>query len=275
MKLEALLHPARLATTAVLLALPAAAQGDNGFLRGEGRLDIATSCSVERYGRYRLENPSQSFDDVERRIFGLYAAYGLCTDLDLVAHAARVAAESESGSGFADESGLQDASLQLKWRGYERALGSGTFSWLFAPGIRFPLTDYPSFADNPLNGLGEGDTVLLGRVIAHYQWSSSYAALETGYDHRNGTLDDEVPVNLSLGTTLDRTTLQLFYSNVLALGDTVSNERFSDEHDGYLRVGLGAYVRISEAFGLFVNVRYSDEGENDSTGASVGTVFRL
>jgi len=266
---------ARLAAPA-LLATAALAQGENAFLRGTGHLDVATSYSLDTYGGYRLgDPPGPRIDDVERRTFDVYAAYGLREDLDLVVNGAYVSAESEAGSGFPDESDLQDAAVRLKWRLGQRALGAGTFTWLFAPGYRFPLANYTTFADNALSGVGEGDTVVMGRVVGQYTWRSSYVALETGYDHRSGKLDDEVPVHLSLGTTIERTTLQLFFTNILALGDTVSNPLISDERDGYIRVGLGAYVRITDAFGLSLSVRYSDEGENEATGASIGTVFRL
>jgi len=275
--LRILRSPALLCASLTLAGSMLSAQGDNGFLRGRGKLDVATSWSREHYDSYHLENPAQAFDDLERSTLDLYAAYGLCEDMDLVAKAAWVSTSSDPGSGFTNESDFQDASLQLKWRPDDpRAMGSGTFSWLLAPGIRFPLADYDDYSENPLKGLGSGDTVLLGRLIAQYQWSASYVALETGYDHRNGPLDDEIPVHLSLGTTWGRTTLQLFYSNILALGDAVSSPRYTDDRDGWVRVGLGAFVRVTEWFGVSMNARYSDEGnDNDSTGVSFGTVFRL
>lgn len=266
-----------LATLALpaLLAIPAATQGETGFLRGQGKLDVSPSYSLDVYDEVRLENPVEEFDDGARAILGLYAAYGLRDDLDLVFNAAYTSAEADGEPAFDDESDLQDASLQAKWRVHERALGAGGFRWLLAPGVRLPLTDYEDFSSNPLNGLGEGDTVLLGRTILHYDWKSSYAALETGYDHRNGPLDDEIPLHLSLGTTYGRVTYQAFVTNLYALGDEVSNPRLSDERDGYLRVGLGAYVRVSERFGLSLGVRHSDDGTNESEGFSLGTVFRF
>jgi hypothetical protein len=271
-----LTRPAWLVPLATLvLASLAPAQGETGFLRGEGRLDLATTYSLDLFDEVRLENPVEEFDDGERAILGLYAAYGLTDDLDLVLAGSYQSAEADGEPAFDDESDLQDLSAQLKWRVHEQGLGSGTLRWLLAPGVRLPLTDYEDYSSNPLNGLGEGDTVLLGRLIAHYDWRGSYAALETGYDRRNGPLDDEIPLHLSLGTTYGRVTYQAFATNLIALGDEVSSPRLSDERDGYVRLGLGAYVRVSERFGLSLSVRASDDGTNESQGFSLGTVFRF
>lgn len=266
--------PLRPVCAFLVLAAVASAQGETGFLRGRGHLDVATSYSVETFDDVRLENPVERFQDGRVEVLGLYAAYGLRDDLDLVVRGARVAVSADGEPAFADESDLQDLSVQAKWRFDERPLGSGRISFLVMPGVRLPLTDYPDLGDNPLNGIGSGDTVLLGRVITHYSQGSSYVAFETGYDRHNGPLDDEVPLFLSGGITAGRVTYQAFLSSVYALGDTISHPRLSDERDGYVRAGLGAYVRVTDAFGLSVSVFGSDDGQNSGQGGSVGLVFR-
>ncbi len=235
------------------LTLPAFSQGETGFLRGNGRLDLATSYSLDTFDEYFLGSSpfAPPIDGVERQLLGLYAAYGLRDDLDLTLNAAYSIADADDDFGFERESDPGDAALQVKWRFYESTLGFGRLSWLLAPGVRFPITDYTTFSDNALNGLGEGDTVLLARTIVQVEWRASYAALETGYDHQSGRLDDEIPVHLSVGIALGgRATLQAFTTNLIALGDAVSNPVFSEEDDGFLRYGLSAYVRISERLGL-------------------------
>jgi hypothetical protein len=266
--------PLRSLALLVLLAATSTAQGETGFLRGRGHLDVATSYSVETFEDVQLENPVERFEDGRVEVVGLYAAYGLRDDLDLVLRAAHVASSADGEPAFEDESDLQDVSVQAKWRLHEQPLGPGQLSLLVMPGIRAPLTDYPDRSVNPLNGLGTGDTVLLGRVIAHYGQGSSYLAFETGYDRHNGPLDDEIPLFLSGGTTVGRVTYQAFLSSIYALGDTISHPRLSDERDGYLRAGLGAYIRANDAFGLSVSVFGSDDGENSGKGASLGVVFR-
>jgi hypothetical protein len=258
------------------LATVPMAQGETGFLRGKGKLDLALSYSLDLYDEYALENPTQDVDDLERQLYGLYAAYGLSDRADLVVSGAYVQSEADAAAGFDDESDLQDGALQLKWRAYQRELGPGSFSFLLAPGVRAPLSDYESYADNPVNGVGDGSTVLLGRVIAHYAWRGAYAALETGYDRRNGRLDDEIPLHLTLGTALGRNVnVQAFVTNLYALGDEVSDPRLSDERDGYTRVGVSSYLRVTERFGVSLSLRSSDDGSSESTGFSLGTVFRL
>jgi len=272
--------PARAFFTPLLLAAPAAAQGETGFLRGAGKLDLALSWNVDDYDDFRLGGSpfAPPIDGVERQLYGAYAAWGVRDDLDLTFSGAYVRASADDGPalGYEDEQDWQDAAVHAKWRLHEAGLGRGRLTWLLAPGIRFPLTEYERFADNALNGLGDGDVVLRARTIVQYQWGGLYAALETGYDHRNGRLDDEIPIHLSTGFALgERLTLQPFFTTILALGDTVANPLFEADEDGFTRFGLGAYHRVRDSFGLTAALRRSDEGRNESTGLSLGLVLRF
>ena len=96
-----------LAASAFLLAAApfAAAQGETGFLRGQGRSDVVLSYTLDWYDEFwvgddKVEDPGVG--EVERASYTLYAAYGLDAETDLFlsasyveAEAARVMAEAE------------------------------------------------------------------------------------------------------------------------------------------------------------------------------------
>jgi len=275
-----LLRRAAVLAAACSIAGFVSAQGETGFLRGAGRADVALSFNREDYGSdYRLGSSpfAPPIAGVERDLYGLYVAYGARADLDLVFNAAYVEARGEGEAlGLPDEQGLQDGAFYLKWRATQGQALGGRLVWLLAPGVEFRLDDYTDFEQNALNGLGEGDTVLRARSIVQLEFEGAYAALEVGYDHHVGELDDEVPIHLTTGIALGSSLwLQPYYSTIVALGDAVSNPLLDDTQDGYSRLGLGLYWGLSDSYGLSAGVRRSDEGRNESTGFSLGVVLRL
>ncbi len=262
-----------------LLALSgsAFAQGETGFLRGEGKLDVVLSYDSDSYDVFFLGSSpfAPPIEDVERQRFGIYAAYGLTSDIDLTLSGAYVNAEGGEEFEFAEESSLENGVVQLKWRAFETELGPGRLSFLLAPGIQFPLDDYPTYDDNAINGIGEHDVVLRGRVIAHYQIGPVFAAIESGYDHRNGELSDEVPLNITVGSSIgSRFFATAFYSAIYGDPRTVDSPLEPITED-YTRYGVGLFVSITEALGVSLGVRRTDEGRNVSEGFTVGAVLRF
>ncbi|MFN0009614.1 MAG: hypothetical protein ACKVXR_17095 [Planctomycetota bacterium] len=233
---------------------------------------------MDWYDDYLLGTPpfGPPIDGVRREITSLYAAWGATEDLDLIFSAAYVSATADDASGLDSEQDLQDALAYAKWKVLERELGPGQFRLLLSPGIEFPLTDYATYEDNALNGLGDQAVVLRARLIAHYQAGAAFASVETGYDHVTGELDDELPFHATVGMGLGRGwTLSSFYTKVAGIGDTFVTSPAQTEIDEYQRYGLAAYFQISDTLGLTANVRRSDEGRNESEGLSLGLVFRF
>lgn len=274
--------PARTAAFLLALALPASlarAQGDTGFLRGEGRLDSALSYTLDWYdefwvGDMKVSDPGVG--EVERETFSLYAAYGLTNDIDLVLNANYVEAESDGTVPFDDEEDLQDLYLGAKWRAYSAAIGTGMFSALLAPSVKLPMTDYE---DNNVTAIGDGQVDLRFRGILHYQWSAFFGSLESGYDVRNGAPEDEVPLNLTLGGTIaDRVTLMPFYSLVRSDGGPDIGDpgfTFRAVQEEYDRIGISAYARLGQGLGLSAMWRTTTDGMNtgEAETISVGLVY--
>lgn len=264
------------------LATVASAQGDTGFLRGEGHADVALSYGVDTYDHFWVGGTKVSdpgVGEIERQTTNLYAAYGLREDLDLVLNASYVSTMSDGAGGFPDEDDLQDLVLGAKWRAYETGAGPGRLGLFLAPAIKLPMTDYE---DNNVTAIGDGQVDLRFRGIAHYQVGTFWASLETGFDKRNGAPDDEIPVNLTLGGNAGPVTIMPFYSKVSSQGgidisDVPALGGFPAVEEEYTRYGLRAYAPIGESFGLTAGYFSTSDGRNtgDVDAWSLGLVFRL
>lgn len=256
----------------------ASAQGETGFLRGRGNLDAVVSVNYDSFDEFFL-GPSPvapPITGVERTIYSLYAAYGVTDNIDLVTTLAWVDAQADAENFLlSDESGLQNATVGIKARLGKWRLGPGNFSVVASPAVKFPVRDFDSFEDNPINALGHNQVDLRARLIAQYQLDSgSWFAIEGGYDRRNGTPADEIPLNVTLGVNvLDRLTISPFYSLNDSRGETDTG--LETTGIGFDRYGVGFFLPITDGLGLSGNVRRTDEGRNVSDGFSFGLVLRF
>jgi len=261
---------------------PASAQGETGFLRGKGNTDIVLATTLDTYDEFWVGTDRVAMagvGEVDRMTYTLYSAYGATDDIDVILGASYVEAEADGAGNFPDESDLQDALLAAKWRVYEHALESGTrFSVALLPGVKLPLSDYE---ENNVTAIGDGQVDVRARFVSQVHFANgAFIALETGYDRRNGAPDDEFPIHLTLGATvLEGLTLSPFLSRVDSLGgsDIGDPRGFPYNEEDFTRVGLSAYYRLSQRFGLTGSWRTTIDGRNtgDVDGFSLGVVLAL
>jgi len=254
------------------------AQGDSGFLRGKGNTDLAVTAFSDRYDEFwfgpdRRTDPP--FGEVKRDSINIYAAYGLTDTMDVTASAAYV--RSETDAVFEGEEDLQDLVVQFKWLFHSWAGNFGKVNFLLAPGVKLPLTDYENNAV-PAIGDKQVDWRLRGIAQIHFN-NGAFVALETGYDARRGLPGDEVPIHLTGGIPVgDNLTLSGFYSNLDSLdGYDIMEGPFYGVEEDIEKVGIGAYYRILESFGVTAGVGNTLSGRNtgDVKSYSLGTVFRF
>lgn len=266
------------AAPTLLLPALASAQGETGFLRGAGHLDTAISYTKDAYNEFwvgtdKVHDPGVG--RVTRSTYNLYAAYGLTDDVDLALSAPWVVASSTSGN-FDRESDLQDLGFQAKWRLLRERVGPGEASFLVAPGVKIPGSDYE---ENSVTAIGDGQPDYRGRVIAHYGFDcGAFVSLESGYDRRVGEPKDETPWNVTVGATFfDVLTVSPFYSAVRSYGGpNIGTDSFPAVQEEYDRWGVGAYARLTDTFGLTGFWRTTTDGRNtgDVDGFSLGIVVR-
>lgn len=271
----------RLAAGVAALAVGAQAQGDNGFLRGQGKTDLAISYSHDQYDKFWLGDDKVAdpgVGEITREALNLYVAHGLRNDLDLVFSASWVDVESDGAANFDDETQLQDAIGGVKWRvGPESRLGMGSFSFLFAPSVKVPMSHYES---NKPTAIGDGQIDYRLRGIAHYRLDNGiFVSLESGFDYRTEQPGNEIPVNLTLGVPVTQyVTVMPFYSQVTSDGNyDIGQGDFPGVQEESERWGVSLYARLNERLGLTAGWKTTIDGKNtgDVDGYWFGVVFKL
>jgi len=268
----------------LLVGMSTAAQGETGFLRGKGKTDVVVTYTNDHYRKFWAGNDkmkSAGVGRVTRQSYSLYAAYGLNDQIDLIVKGSYIKSDSSGAGNAPTERDWQDLTLSAKWRLWERTYENGSELSLAAlPGIKLPMTDYE---DNAITAIGDGQTDLQFRVVGMYRLANgAFAALESGYDRRNGAPKDEVPINFTIGATVVKgLTLSAFISDVDSLGGTdigpPGTNYFPANEEDYTRTGLSAYYRINEYLGLTGTWRTTLDGKNtgDVEGFSAGVVVNV
>jgi hypothetical protein len=241
---------------AMILSTQSNGQGDSGFLRGKGKLDLALTYAVDTYDKFwlgdtKIDNDDAGFGRIYRQTGNIYGAYGLTDDIDLAVSASYVYASSEHI--FPHENDFQDMGVQIKWRFVTCDIGPGKLNLLAAPAVKFPLSHYQ---DNAVTAIGDGNVDLRARGILQYVFDNGvFAAVESGYDFRFDSPPDEIPINVTVGFTLwNKLTISGFYSKIVSFGHSdIGEVPFPGVEEEYDRVGGGIYFRITEGFGITAN----------------------
>jgi hypothetical protein len=262
------------------LAPCAAAQGDNGFLRGEGNFDAAFTYSVEKFEHFWVDDMKVSdpgIGKLYRESWNFWFSYGLNDDLDLVASASIVRADAKGDANLRDHSALQDGVFGAKWRFVNQEMGPGALSVLLTPAVKIPLYHYEA---NDVTALGDGQVDYRLRGVIQYTAScGAYAAIETGYDVRTEGTPNEIPIHVSVGATLfDRLTVTPFMSWVNSMGGPdIGQDDFPDVEEDSTRGGVGAYLRLTDHVGATAGYKTTFQGSNtgDSWSYWAGIVFRI
>jgi hypothetical protein len=103
--------------------------------------------------------------------------------------------------------GIQDLSLFVKWRPFQKKMGDGKLSLFGIAGISFPLSNYtPDFL--PMS-IGLHDKTALARIMADYQQGNLFVTGSATYVYRD---------NIKIDRTSYYTT-ELLYTNEVKMPD--------------------------------------------------------
>ncbi len=165
-----------------LLAFPLTAQGPlDGYLKGRHVLDLAPSISFNKASSFAGAGGQIYDTPYQGSLLSLFAEYGVSKKLDLVATAAYVFTENQSG--------LQDGGFYAKYRPLRKKLGQKShLDLLVATGASFPLSDY---APTETGALGQKAVSVPARLIA--QWETPWGIflnLTGGYNWRLDRLEE-------------------------------------------------------------------------------------
>jgi len=282
-----LLRRAAGAFIAAFSLLPIIASGQglvDGFMRGQGKLDVALSGSYESYeefwkGTTLVKEPN--LGKISTSSINLYAAYGITDFLDVVVAAPFVSTSPNAGY-WSDQSGVQDVSAALKLRALQASIpGIGKLDLLAAAGIALPTHSYINDAPVAIGHYSQNGDF---RLLAHYTTTFGiFATLQGGYIRRGNVELDKgfettVPDAVDLSGKIGYATEDLYAAawihrqNAQGGTDIAPQNTFPSNGISFTRVGLDVAKPLSmlvKGLGVSAGGAYTLDGRN------IGKSFRV
>jgi len=138
--------------------------------------------SWKNYWEGTLKRENLNLGKVSTQMFGLMGNYGITRKLNALFSVPYVKTKASAGTLHGMD-GIQDLSLFLKWRPYQRKIGDGRLSLFGIAGISFPLSNYtPDFL--PLS-IGLHSTTASARIMADYQQGNLFVTGSATYVYRD------------------------------------------------------------------------------------------
>ena len=143
--------------------------------------------SWKNYWEGTLKRKNENLGTVSTQMFGLMGNYGINRKLNLLFSAPYVKTKASAGT-LKGMKGIQDLSLFVKWRPFQKKMGDGRLSLFAIGGISFPLSNYtPDFL--PLS-IGLHSKTALARIMADYQRGNLFATGSATYVYRDNIIID-------------------------------------------------------------------------------------
>ncbi len=163
-----------------------------------------STSSWTNYWEGTFKRNNGNIGTLNTKMYSLMVTYGITKDLIATLGAPYVTTHASAGT-LAGQKGLQDLSLNLKWRGYKLQSGKSIFSLFASLTGSIPLTNYEADFD-PL-ALGTHSKNFMARGIVDYTYGKAFFTGSAAYITRSNI-------------TIDRNsyyTTQLIYSNQVEL----------------------------------------------------------
>lgn len=141
----------------------------------------------KNYWEGTLKRDNQNLGNVSTQMVGIMGNYGITSKLNVLFGVPYISTKASQGV-LHGLHGIQDLSLWVKYKPFEKEIAKGTLSLYGIGGISFPVSNYtPDFL--PLS-IGLHSTNISGRVMADY-WRGDFFITASGtYTYRNNiTLD--------------------------------------------------------------------------------------
>lgn len=162
--------------------------------------------SWKNYWEGTLKRENLNLGKVSTQMFGLMGNYGLTRKINLLFSAPYVKTKASAGT-LHGMSGVQDLSLFVKWRPFQKKMGNGRLSVFGIAGVSFPLTNY--VADYLPLSIGLHSKTASARLMVDYERNNLFVTGSATY-----VLRDNVEI--------DRTsyyTTEMHYSNEVEMPD--------------------------------------------------------
>ncbi len=197
----------------VLSSLFASAQTDidaimmekNAFCVGP----MYSYSSWKNYWEGTLKRDNENLGKVSTQMYSVMGNYGITRKLNALFGLPYVKTKATAGT-LSGMDGIQDLSLFLKWRPFQKNIGPGKLSLFGIAGVSFPLSDY--VADFLPMSIGLRSKTASARVMADYQWGNLFATGSATYVLRD---------NMKIDRDAYYTT-EMHYSNEVKMPDAAS-----------------------------------------------------
>ena len=134
--------------------------------------------SWKNYWEGTLKRENENIGKVTTHMLGVMGNYGISRKLNALFSLPYVKTKASAGTLDGME-GIQDLSLFLKWRPFQKKLGDGQLSLFGVAGVSFPIGDYtPDFL--PMS-IGLNTTTASGRIMADYIVNNLFATVSGTY----------------------------------------------------------------------------------------------
>ncbi len=166
----------------LLIANPVSGQTDiDGLMMEKNAFCVGPMYSYSSWKNYwegTLKRDNENLGRVSTQMYSVMGDYGISRKLNALFSVPYVKTKASAGTLHGME-GIQDLSLFLKWRPFQKNIGPGKLSLFGVAGVSFPLTDY--VADFLPMSIGLRSKTASARVIADYLWGNLFATGSATY----------------------------------------------------------------------------------------------
>jgi hypothetical protein len=179
----------RSAFAVLLLVSPASgvfAQTDiDGLMMEKNAFCVGPMYSYSSWKNYwegTLKRENLNIGKLSTQVYSVMGNYGINRKLNALFSVPYIKTKASAGT-LTGLDGIQDLSLFLKWRPFQKKLGSGKLSLFGIAGVSVPLTDY--VADLLPVSIGLRSKTASARVMADYQIGNLFATGSATYVFRD------------------------------------------------------------------------------------------
>jgi Putative MetA-pathway of phenol degradation len=266
-----------------------------GFMQGKGNGNVVVSYSAEKYSKvYLVPNQVDGvpvFNEVETTSTSVYATYGISNVLDVVFSLPYISSTGNASDavlnnlGFENKrSGLQDATVFLKYNPFYLKLGQSRLRLMAALGVKTPVGGYK--VDEGLQSIiaiGNRATTVSPIAIAHYTLEGGFfTTAQAGYNISTGTVPSSYLTEVKFGYAASKVYIDAFLSvqkstsGVDILGNGFTGV-FPETKVNATKLGFNLYVPFSKQFGISAGLSSAIGGRNlgKSTGVYGAIIYKF
>ncbi|MVT08389.1 transporter [Chitinophaga tropicalis] len=167
---------------AMILPFSLSAQTDiDALMMSKNEFCIGPMYSYSSWKNYwegTRKRDNKNLGTISTQMVTVMGNYGITKKLSVLFGAPYVKTKASAGT-LQGMDGIQDLSLFLKWRPFQKELGNGKLSVLGIAGVSFPLSNYtPDYL--PLS-IGLHSKTALARLMVDYKWKGFFATASATY----------------------------------------------------------------------------------------------